>query len=209
MEAIFLDCGAGGPQLKRNPLDGGACALSSCAAGLDISGAVPSVHNVVRLEDTMMRVRCVIATPLLVFAALSCSSSLEPRSGITLLVTNGSCTPGPCSSQEVLAFPSNQPNTPGGYWSVDLGTMSGPELCITLPPSATFRVIGVNADGSADTTKVIWTTAMPVTLGAQAPSASRIFASPSTSGFVPATATGWSITLPGGSQVVPGQGCGR
>src|SRR5512144_1490004 len=132
MEVLYLDCGRRRPQLKRNPLAGGACALSSCAAGLDISGAVPSVHNVVRLEDTMMRVPCVIATPLLVFAALSCSSSLEPRSGITLLVTNGSCTPGPCSSQEILAFPGNQPNTPGGYRPAALGTTTAPELCITL-----------------------------------------------------------------------------
>jgi hypothetical protein len=163
----------------------------------------------------MVRVRCAMAVPplarfvasasLLVFAA--CSSSVEPRSGITLLVANGSCMPGPCSSQEVLAFPSNQPNTPGGYWSLDLGTMSAPELCITIPASATFRVIGINADSSADTTEFIWTTALPVRLGVQAPSASRIFASPSTSKFVPATAAGWSITLPGGSHVVPASAC--
>jgi hypothetical protein len=164
--------------------------------------------KMLRLEGTMVRNRCVIAIPPLVFAALSCSSSLEPRGDITLLVANGSCLPGPCSSQEVLAFPSNQPNTPGGNWSLDLGTMSGPELCITFPASATFRVIGLNDDGSADTTKLMWTTALPVTLGVQAPSASRISASPSTSGFVPAMAAGWSITLPGESQVVPGSACG-
>ena len=115
--------------------------------------------------------------------------------------------PGPCTSQEVLAFPTNQPNTPGGFWSLDLGTMSAPQLCITIPASATFRVIGLNADGSADTTKFIWTTELPVTLGVQGPSASRIMASPSTSEFVPATASGWSITLPGGSRVVPAATC--
>lgn len=86
--------------------------------------------------------------------------------------------------------------------------MSGPELCVTIPVSATFRIIGVNADGSADTTKFTWTSALPVTLGVQPLSSSRIFASPSTSGFVPATAAGWSTTLPGESQVVPGQPCG-
>lgn len=148
-----------------------------------------------------------IALPTLVIAALSCSSSLDPRSGITVLVLNGSCVAGLCSAQEVLAFPSNQPRTPGGYWSLDLGTMSGPELCVTLPASATFRVIGVNAGGSADTTKFIWTSALPLTLGVQAQSSSRIFASPSTSEFVPALAAGWSTTLPGGSQVAPGQTC--
>jgi hypothetical protein len=155
----------------------------------------------------MVRPRSMITFTLLVFAALSCSSSLEPLGKVTLLVTNASCLPGPCRAEEVLAFPGNQPNTPGGYWSLDLGTVTGPELCITIPESATFRVIGINAHGSADTTKFIWSRVLPVTLGVQAPSDSRIFASPSTAGFVPATAAGWHTTLPGDSEVVPGQPC--
>lgn len=146
-----------------------------------------------------------VSASLLLLAA--CSSSVEPRSDITLLITNGTCMPGPCSSQEVLAFPSNQPNTPGGSWSLDLGTMSAPRLCITIPASATFSVTSLNADGSADTTKFIWSTELPVTLGVQTPATSRILASPSTSRFVPATAAGWSITLPGSSQVVPASTC--
>lgn len=154
-----------------------------------------------------MRIRYVIAVPSLVLAALSCSSSLDAPGNITLLVTNPSCLSGPCSAQEVLAFPGNQPHTPGGYWSLDLGTMTGFSLCVTIPTSATFRVIGVNPDGSADTTRFVWTTALPVALGVQAPSSSRILASPSTSGFVPAMAAGWSITLPGGSQAVPTSPC--
>jgi hypothetical protein len=164
----------------------------------------------------MMHLRCPMAIPPLAHFAASasllllaaCSSSVAPRSGITLLVTNGTCIPGPCSSQEVLAFPGNQPNTPGGSWSLDLGTMSAHQLCITIPASATLRVIGLDADGSADTTQFTWTTELSVTLGVQAPSTSRILASPSTSTFVPATAAGWSITLPGGSQVVPASTCG-
>ncbi len=155
----------------------------------------------------MLRVHCVIAIPLLLLATLSCSSALEPRSGITLLVTNGTCVPGPCTSQEILAFPSNQPHTPGGYWSLDLGAMTGAELCITLPASATFLVIGLKANGPADTTKFVWTTALPVSLGAQPASASRILASPSTSGFVPVRSAGWSVNLPGGSQIAPGAAC--
>lgn len=154
-----------------------------------------------------MSVRHAIAIPPLLFAALSCASSVAPRGNITVLVKNSSCLPGPCTAQEVLAFPSNQPNTPGGYWSLDLGTMNGADLCVTIPASATFRVIGVNADGGADTTKFIWTTALPVALGVQAPAASRIFATPTTSGFVPAMAPGWSVTLPGGTQVVHGPSC--
>ena len=147
------------------------------------------------------------AIPLLVFGALSCSSSVEPRGAITLLVTNSTCLPGPCSTQEVLVFPSNQPHTPGGYWSLDLGPMTGSELCVTLPESATFLVIGVSYTNPPDTTRFIWTTAMPVALGVQAPNTSRLTASPTTSGFVPATSAGWSITLPGGSQAIPGHSC--
>lgn len=155
----------------------------------------------------MVRPGGLIAIAVLVFAALSCSSSLQPSASIRLLVTNGSCVPGPCSPQEVLAFPSNQPNTPGGYWSIDLGTMTGSALCVTLPESATFLVIGVGSSGPSDTTKFIWTTALPVALGALAPSGSRLQASPTTSGFVPAKAAGWSVNLPGGSQVLPVQPC--
>lgn len=149
-----------------------------------------------------MHLRRSIAIPSLMLAALSCSSSLEPKSNVTLLVTNASCNPGPCSAQEVLAFPSNQPKTPGGLWSVDLGTMTGPQLCVTIPISATFVV-----SGPGETTTFVWNTAKPVALGAQAPSVSRVFASPSTSEFVPAAAAGWSITLPGETPAVQGTAC--
>ena len=112
-----------------------------------------------------MRLRRLIAIPPLMLAALSCSSSLEPTSNVTLLVTNGSCDPGPCSAERVLAFPSNQPNTPGGDWSLDLGTMTGPQLCVTIPISSTFRVIG-----PGETTTFVWNTAKPVSLGVWPPS---------------------------------------
>ena len=112
-----------------------------------------------------MHFRRMIAISPLVLAALSCSSSLEPKSNVTLLVTNASCAPGPCMAQEVLAFPSNQPETPGGDWSLDLGTMTGPQLCVTIPISATFLV-----SGPGETTTFDWTTAKPVSLGVQQPS---------------------------------------
>jgi len=149
-----------------------------------------------------MRLRRLIAISPLMLAVVSCSSSLEPKSDVTLLVTNGSCDPGPCRAQQVLAFPSNQPNTPGGDWFVDLGTMTGPQLCVTIPISATFVV-----SGPGETTKFVWNTAKPVALGVEAPSESRFEASPSTSAFVPATAAGWSITLPGGGRAVQGPAC--
>ena len=149
-----------------------------------------------------MRLRSAIAIPLLLLAALSCSSSLEPKSGVTLLVRNGSCSPGPCSAQEVLAFPSNQPNTPGGYWLLHLGIMTGPQLCVIIPKSSTFTV-----SGGGETTNYDWNTAKPMSLGVKAETTDFYEASPSTSEFVPATAAGWSITLPGGAQAVQDDAC--
>jgi len=67
---------------------------------------------------------------------------------VTLLVTNGTCQGGHCDSLRVLDFPSNQPLTPGGYWSLDLGLITASEACFTLPPTAAFHVIGVRPDGT-------------------------------------------------------------
>ena len=36
--------------------------------------------------------------PLVLFATISCSSIIEPRSGVTLLVTNGTCQGGHCDT---------------------------------------------------------------------------------------------------------------
>jgi hypothetical protein len=147
---------------------------------------------------------------LLLLAALACSSTVAPRAGVTLRITNGTCLGASCTPLQVLGFPSNQPLTPGGFWSIDLGLLTGPSACLAFPPSATFRVIGVSNDGTqADTTTYTWTTATPLSLGAQSPSASRIMAAPSTSAFVPARASGWSVTLPGGSRVSTTEACTR
>jgi hypothetical protein len=144
---------------------------------------------------------------LVILASWACSSALEPRSDITLLVTNATCRSGRCDSLAVLGFPSNQPRTPGGFWSIDLGLVTTPQACFTFPPSATFRVIGVNTDGTRDTTTFAWTSADELSLGEQPPSASRFQASPSTTAFVPATAAGWSITFPAGSQLSTSSAC--
>ena len=153
------------------------------------------------------QLRIVSGASLVLLSMLSCSSSLEPRAGVTLLVTNQSCTPGPCSAQEILVFPSKQPNTPGGLWSIDLGTMTGAAMCITIPASAEFDIVGYKSNGTADTTKIRWTNADGAALGAQPPSGSRFTAMPSTSEFVPATSSGWRVTLPGGTQAVAGPAC--
>jgi hypothetical protein len=147
------------------------------------------------------------AVSFLVFVALSCSSIDAPRSGVTLLVTNETCLAGPCDSLRVLAFPSVQPNTPGGLWSLDLGLITTSQACFTLPPTATFRVIGVREDGTADTTTFTWTNAKSLSLGTLRPSSSRIQAGPSTSAFVPAKAAGWRISVPTGSQATPSSAC--
>jgi hypothetical protein len=157
--------------------------------------------------ETLVPVHSFGAVPLLLFTALSCSSSVEPHSDVTLLVTNGTCMSGRCDSLEILGFPSNQPATPGGFWSVDLGLTTTPQTCITLPDSATFLVIGQHGDGTVDTLTYTWTSASSLALGAQPPSSSRIQASPSTTPFVPTDAAGWSITLPTGSRAMPSSAC--
>ncbi len=86
----------------------------------------------------MRRLLWIAAATLLVACA---KDVVGPRSGVTLLVTNATCTAGACDSVRILAFPSNQPNTPGGPWSVDLGVMTTPQKCFALPPSAKFYVI--------------------------------------------------------------------
>lgn len=151
----------------------------------------------------------ILSVSLLSIAAIACTTKDGPRANVTLLVNNRTCDTGTCSSIVVLAFPSNQPNTPGGYWSINLGTVSTPSACLTLPAADTFRVIGIpSGGGKADTTLTTWTTAIPVALGAQPPSASRIQATPSTAAFVPADAPGWTANLPADSHVSPAQACG-
>ena len=140
--------------------------------------------------------------------ALACSSTIAPRSSVTVLVTNGTCQAGSCTSLQILGFPSNGPNTPGGPWAIDLGFLTTASNCFTFPPSATFRVIGVSNDGSkADTTTYTWTTADALSLGTKPIGGPISSAVSSTSAFVPATSAGWSAALPGGSRVSPTQAC--
>jgi len=158
-------------------------------------------------SETAVLWRWLAAFSLILLATVSCSSSVEPRSGVTLLVTNGTCQTGHCDSLRVLGFPSSQPNTPGGLWSLDLGIITAPQACFRLPTTATFRVIGVREDGTADTSTIRWTNANLLSLGAQPPSSLLIAANPSTTAFVPADAAGWQLTIPGGSLPTPSSAC--
>ena len=151
------------------------------------------------------------ALPLLVCTAVACSSPAEPPPTpvATLLIVNGTCTAAGCGIVHVLGFPAaNQPATPGGPWSLDLGTTDSREICLTIPASATFRVIGQTSAGTSDTLTTTWTSALPLALGLVPPGVSRLQASPTTSLFVPARARGWRITLPGDSSPAPAEACG-
>jgi hypothetical protein len=145
-----------------------------------------------------------LAVPTIGIALLACSSGTEPRAVVTLRVTNAACLMGSCQSLHVLAFPHQQPITPGGPWSLDLGVLTSPEACLTFPPSATFRIWEV---GSTDTTKITWTPADSVSLGTLGPNDLRFAAGPTTGEFVPASAAGWFIVLPGGTQASPAPRC--
>jgi hypothetical protein len=148
------------------------------------------------------------APPLLLLGAVACSLTNEPLPSVTLLVTNGTCQLARCEPLRLLGFPSNQPNTPGGFWSLDLGLLGASSACITLPPTASFYVIGVSDDGTrADTTTYTWTTRDSISLGAQPSTALRVHATPTTAAFVPASAPGWRVTLPDGADLSPTQSC--
>ncbi len=136
--------------------------------------------------------------------APGCSSSVETPTRVTVLVTNQTCAPGPCAAIRVLAFPDNQPNTPGGAWSLNLGVVSTASACVVLPPIAAFYVI---AEPEHDTTTFTWTTARHVTLGGQPEAASTLHASSTTDAFVAMSAAGWSVELPGGTRAVPAAPC--
>lgn len=141
--------------------------------------------------------------PALLLSLVACSSSEEPPTGdMTLLVTNDSCQLMNCSPIRVLAFPDNQPGTPGGNWSIDLGLVTTPSACLTLPPRAIFRVIG-----GPDTTIFSWTTGDGVSLGTIPASGSIVLSAPSTGSFVPDRAKGWKVSLPGGGQVTEAEAC--
>src|SRR3982751_2364668 len=124
------------------------------------------------------------------------SSPIGPPRSVPLMVTNTTCTPGPCQAIRILAFPQNQPRTPGGLWSLDLGIVTTPTACVRIPPSAHFTIKDVS-NGASEV--VPWTSRDSLALGSWAPTAARFTATPSTEWFVPQGARAWRVALPGDS----------
>lgn len=139
----------------------------------------------------------------LLFLPLACDTPTSPPPRVTLLVTNATCATGTCSPLEVRAFPENQPRTPGGPWSLEVGVVDGGSACLLLPAADTFRV--TNGD-TGETTTFEWTSERALSLGVLEPGSSAFQAVPSTDMFVPASADGWSVTLPDGA-VAPAEAC--
>jgi len=137
-------------------------------------------------------IRWVVCLPLML-VAFACDSATAPSTPATIYVTNSTCSSGECSSFEVLAFPSNQPLTPGPMWSLKLGTISSGGACLSLPVADTLRATDA---GTGQTTLYVWTSDKPVALGAVEVGQSAVGATPSTREFVPSAAQGWRISLP-------------
>ena len=130
-----------------------------------------------------------------VLMAAGCSSGTDPLLPVTVLVHNTTCDAGTCVPVHVLAFPHDQPLTPGGMWSIDLGVLGSASGCFRLPPSATFTVRG--PDGVE--ARLHWMPSERVSLGTIMPGDSRLMAGPSTPEFVPSASRGWTADLPTGT----------
>jgi len=153
-----------------------------------------------------MRRFALFSSILLMLVGGSCAvlDQGEDPHEVGLLITNANCVGDVCTAVRVRAFPDNQPLTPGGRWSIDLGVVSARTACLVLPAYREFHVTGVP---SGETRVWYWNTSKGVSLGAEDPSVPGFFAGSTTASFVPADAEGWSISLPGTSAAVPSAPC--
>jgi len=131
-----------------------------------------------------------IATTALLAA---CSSTTAPGPPVTLLVTNASCSTGQCLPLEIRGFVPKfaVPGQPPAGFLV-LGVVDGASACLTFPLTQTLTITG-----PSDVTKITWTTADPVSVTAS--NGGPLFIVGATGQFVPANASGWSVTFPDGS----------
>ena len=142
---------------------------------------------------------------VLLASVAACRSTTAPPSPVSLFVQNGSCTSTGCDTVYVAAVPNTQPGTPGGIWVFNLGMVTGPSACLSIPGARTFRII---AQPSGHETRIEWTTADTLYLGLTRIPMSRMDGIPNNPGFSPAAATGWSITFPTDSVPTPTASCG-
>lgn len=142
------------------------------------------------------------ATAALIPLLAACSSSLEPGRPATLLVENTTCD-AVCSPIEILLFPKDQPRTPGGSWSIPVGTVTTRLACLTIPAADSFRIF---MNDSLEKT-FRWTRADAAELGAIAEGGFRLMAGPQTADFVPARSPGWRVALPDGGALQAISGC--
>lgn len=144
-------------------------------------------------------------TLLIALLLVACSSSPPPAPlpGVTLTVENVTCDTA-CATIHVIAFPARQPAKPGWPWKFSIGALSTRYGCFTFP--ATDELVGVDATTPASASQqFIWTMSDSLALGADGGGAVRLVAS--TGAFVPATARGWLVKLPGAATPVPGAPC--
>ena len=138
-----------------------------------------------------------------VAASVGCSSSAAPTySAITIQIQNATCETA-CASMRVAGLPTHPAfSTPGGAWNFTVATVTNSSTCIVLRDSAMFIVASTT---SADTER--WSPrdslALAVNIRGIEPWPPNAYV---TNGFLPASAPGWTVTLPGGA-VTPSQPC--
>lgn len=136
---------------------------------------------------------------------LGCSIFESTDGSPTLLVHNTTCDPGPCVPLVVYAFPEDQPQTPGGPWTIEVGWAFEAFTCLELPSKKDFRV--QNADTGVITTVSTWTLGDPLAIGSKFAYESSFAKAPSTATFRPSTSGGWRVTLPDGGAVLEDAAC--
>lgn len=177
--------------------------MSQAGSLTRFSGRNPGRHPFPDVGHAMTKISRASLGPALLFV-LSCDLTTGPRSPVTLLVTNATCDAGTCFPIEVRGFPLDQPSTPGGPWSLKLGTISAASACLILPSADTARV--TNAD-TGKTTTYVWTADDLLALGTLDPGEAWFQAKASTGEFVPGNASGWAVTLPGTAAPAPAEAC--
>jgi hypothetical protein len=147
------------------------------------------------------------SSALLLAVAAAWSPLAGQSDSVRLLVTNSTCTPGPCQTVKVLAFPQNFPRTPGGRWRIELGTLSTASACFAIPPESKFLMVEQHPNGVEDTSFVRWTSRDSLALGTLAPDENWAAVGPSTGYFVPQRRRGWRVALPGVVEPEPARPC--